>query len=643
MILIIIVTYIIKLNIDIKNIDEISIPNNVMKKDFENNMIKNGKITMPENYEPGLNDVITLNNLQNNITNIINDIINDILNDITIDTSNFVLKNDSNEMKDTGRITMYKDYIPFENDVITKKYFENNIPITSNTDKGIIKLSNHLSGTADMPEITDGVITTNKFANLDQANILLGSDNKRKINEYSLDTSYLEFNNDKLTLINNVKTVNGAHPDANGNVSTIIGRVITGTKNNLNNVIDSEEGDIYVVSNDSIPDNNGITYIYSKNPNIWLEITPNLASTDQRYLQLSVPNKLLSGSRIQMPSNYIPVNDEDVTTLKSVNDLIVSTNINTDNFLKNDKPNTLTMNSKISVDPNYQFNDDNELISKKYVNDQLLNIPDASISNKGLVQLIGDLTGTANRPEIANNVITLNKFNSLSNKNILIGTNSTDNIVRELQIGNGLVINNSVLSTILTNNVGKLNVIKSNTIYTRFKSDPKDSEPVSVSDFDLIVYPGEKVKLVYNLNFQSVNGTAYAPSFGFKGVSTSDFFQASIIGFFQKSSAFSSFSVIYANNSILKSSPISGGADLFVLNNTNADNNLLAVNDSVSDNNNDILAITNNRQAIPLHIEAYYENNQSTQTTISLLFTTDNKSNSYFLQINGGVLDYTYY
>lgn len=87
---------------------------------------------------------------------------------------------------------------------------------------------------------------------------------------------------------NVVTSVNGVSP-TNGNVTVLISNVTTGTLASLPPVGPPQiNGNIYIVSGDPTPSNNGETFIYSTTPtNAWLQVTPNLATTDARYLQLS--------------------------------------------------------------------------------------------------------------------------------------------------------------------------------------------------------------------------------------------------------------------------------------------------------------------------------------------------------------------
>ncbi len=80
-----------------------------------------------------------------------------------------------------------------------------------------------------------------------------------------------------------------------GNVTVTLGTVTTGTLAARPPVGPPlVNGDIYVVSGDPTPSNNGLTFIYSTTPtNQWLEISPNFGSLDARYFTASRWNNVL--------------------------------------------------------------------------------------------------------------------------------------------------------------------------------------------------------------------------------------------------------------------------------------------------------------------------------------------------------------
>jgi hypothetical protein len=84
-----------------------------------------------------------------------------------------------------------------------------------------------------------------------------------------------------------IKKVNGTSPDANGDLVLTLSLTYTGIYNGGNfssTVPTPANSNIYIVSSDPTPANNGRTFIYDGA--VWREITANQASTDARYLRL---------------------------------------------------------------------------------------------------------------------------------------------------------------------------------------------------------------------------------------------------------------------------------------------------------------------------------------------------------------------
>ena len=84
-----------------------------------------------------------------------------------------------------------------------------------------------------------------------------------------------------------IKKVNGTSPDANGDLVLTLSLTYTGIYNGGNfsaTVPTPANSNIYIVSSDPTPSNNGRTFIYDGA--VWREITANQASTDARYLRL---------------------------------------------------------------------------------------------------------------------------------------------------------------------------------------------------------------------------------------------------------------------------------------------------------------------------------------------------------------------
>jgi|LakMenE18May11ns_1017448.scaffolds.fasta_scaffold9958376_7 hypothetical protein len=84
-----------------------------------------------------------------------------------------------------------------------------------------------------------------------------------------------------------IKKVNGIAPDANGDLVLTLSLTYTGVYNagNFSGTVPTPaNSNIYIVSSDPTPANNGRTFIYDGS--VWREITANQASTDARYLRL---------------------------------------------------------------------------------------------------------------------------------------------------------------------------------------------------------------------------------------------------------------------------------------------------------------------------------------------------------------------
>lgn len=161
-----------------------------------------------------------------------------------------------------------------------------------------------------------------------------------------------------LDLKGTIKKVNGISPNANGEVTITLGRNYTGVYNGGVFITSAPpvDGDVFIVSADPVGANNGRTFIYV-DP-IWNEITNNIGTTDARYVQLA-------GSTLQ--GDLIFPSGKKVTLT--------------------DLPNSPT-----------------DAANKDYVDAS--KTVDATTLITGKIRLAGDLTGTANNPEIAIGAIT---------------------------------------------------------------------------------------------------------------------------------------------------------------------------------------------------------------------------------------------
>jgi hypothetical protein len=86
-----------------------------------------------------------------------------------------------------------------------------------------------------------------------------------------------------------------------------------------------------------------------------------------------------------------------------------------------------------------------------------INVPDASTTLKGVIQLVGDLTGTAINPRIAANAVTYSKIQNVSGQRLLGNPTATAAAPSEISLGTGLSFTGSVLNTV--NNGTVTNVI----------------------------------------------------------------------------------------------------------------------------------------------------------------------------------------
>ena len=195
-----------------------------------------------------------------------------------------------------------------------------------------------------------------------------------------------------------VQSVNGVFPVA-GNVTVALGTVTTGTLAALPPVGPPlVNGDIYVVSGDPTPSNNGITFIYSTNPtNQWLEISPTFASLDARYLQLA--GGTMAGNIVIPGGNFITLTNTPVNPTDASNKAYVDANIT----------------------------------------------PSATTLIQGKVQLAGDLAGVASAPVVTTGAITLTKMANLTTTSALIGSSSTTTSAAQISLGSNLQMSGTTL------------------------------------------------------------------------------------------------------------------------------------------------------------------------------------------------------
>jgi hypothetical protein len=251
----------------------------------------------------------------------------------------------------------------------------NDVPLASEIIPGKIKLSGDLAGLATAPIIKENAITSEK--------IIDGAILSAKLKDSSVVDQKIAFGINPakmgLGLVNNtsdlnkpistatqaaldgkgtVKKVNGVTPNANGEITISLGNNFTGLYNGgvFTTSASPVDGDIFIVSADPDGANNGRTFIYVGT--VWNEITNNIGTTDARYVQLA-------GSTLQ--GNLIFPSGKKISLI--------------------DLPTNST-----------------DAANKDYV-DAAKTLDATSLFN-GKIRLSGDLTGTADSPEIAIGVIT---------------------------------------------------------------------------------------------------------------------------------------------------------------------------------------------------------------------------------------------
>ncbi|CCV01972.1 hypothetical protein IIV22A_128L [Invertebrate iridescent virus 22] len=335
-------------------------------------------------------------------------------------------------------------------DLANKAYVDAQVaagtPDATTSVKGKIQLAGDLSGTASNPLVSPLAITNSKLANLSAVSQLKGSSSTSSaatditlgpsltisgttlaVNPASVPsipvlvsqggtgattlTGYLKGNGTSpITGVSSVPTtdltgqfvgsVNGVAPTPTngGNVSILLGNVTTGTLA-ARPVSPGTNGNIYVVSGDPTPLNNGRTYI--SDGTAWQEVTTNQAATDARYVLKA--GDTISGN-LNVPSGV--------------------------KVLLSDLPTGGT-----------------DAANKNYVDAQISSgsTPDATTSVKGKVQLAGDLSGTASAPVVAPLSITNSKLANLSAVSQLKGSSSTSSTATDISLGSGLSMSGTTL------------------------------------------------------------------------------------------------------------------------------------------------------------------------------------------------------
>ena len=226
------------------------------------------------------------------------------------------------------------------------------IPDASNVAKGKIQLGGDLAGTGSSainPIISNAAISTAKIADNAVTNAKIGetitvtnggtgsnmATTAGYVKQATTGANFSTVSTIPVTDVSGaVRSVNGALPAANGNVSVIIGQVTTGTNSDPTQVVLTQHNsDIYVVSGQlGTPNDNGRTFI-SDGTN-WHEIATNIASLENTFVKLS--GSTMFGNLVFPTGKKITIADAPVGSTDVVNKSYVDTKIGgtgTSNFL----------------------------------------------------------------------------------------------------------------------------------------------------------------------------------------------------------------------------------------------------------------------------------------------------------------------
>lgn len=227
-----------------------------------------------------------------------------------------------------------------------------------------------------------------------------------------------------------VQKVNGITPDGNGNVSVLHGTTYTGIYNggSFSAVSSPTNSDIYIVSSDPIPTNNGRTFIYDGAN--WNEISTDQAALDARYVRLS--GGVMSGNLSFGTGKKIILQDAPSADTDAVNKQYVDRTVTTGGT------------------------------------------PDASSTTSGKIKLTGDLTGTASSPSIAANAINTLKIADGAVTDAKIsgilsaskGGTGVNNSGNTITLGGNLVLNGAYATNLTVNAATSLTLPSSGTLST---------------------------------------------------------------------------------------------------------------------------------------------------------------------------------
>jgi hypothetical protein len=359
-------------------------------------------------------------------------------------------------------------------DLTNKQYVDNQIatqiaanltPDATSTVKGMLKLAGDLSGTADLPTVAPLTINNSKLANMTSPNQLKGSNgSSSSVIDIALGSglttvgSTLNVDSSTIPVVpvsnggtgstslsgylkgNGISPVTGVTPipvadvqgavlsvngilPVSGNVSVAVGNVTTGVLS-AQPAQPQPNGDIYIVSGDPTPANNGRTFISTGS--LWDEITADQAATDARYVLKA--GDTMTGNLNMPTGTKITLTDAPTASADSTNKQYVDTQIA-----------LATPNASPVIVGKVQLAGDFDPTSTA-TNPV---IKSATTVIQGKLQLAGDLAGTATAPLVANLAIT--------NAKIAPGTNSTlkgtaSGAVNDITLGIGLNMVGTTLS-----------------------------------------------------------------------------------------------------------------------------------------------------------------------------------------------------
>ena len=227
-----------------------------------------------------------------------------------------------------------------------------------------------------------------------------------------------------------VQKVNGITPDGSGNVAVLHGTTYTGIYNGgtFSAVGSPTNSDIYIVSADPTPSNNGRTFIYDGAN--WNEISTDQAALDARYVRLS--GGAMGGNLSFGTGKKVILQDAPSADTDAVNKAYVDNTVSTGGT------------------------------------------PDASSTTSGKIKLAGDITGTASSPSIAANAISTLKIADGAVTDAKIsgilsaakGGTGIDNTGKTVTLGGNLVLNGAFATNLTVSATTSLNLPNSGTLST---------------------------------------------------------------------------------------------------------------------------------------------------------------------------------